>query len=123
SVNGLAAETGLASYNASKAGIILLMKTMALELAPHHIRVNAVCPGFIDTPITHDFIENSRQWPKYARSIAWGRAGRPDEVAAAFAYLASDDAEYVTGECLVIDGGQMAALTEPGLQDERQMDK
>jgi len=119
SVNGLAAETGLASYNASKAGIILLMKTMALELAPHRIRVNAVCPGFIDTPITHEFIEHSRQWPKYLRSIARGRAGRPEEVAAAFAFLASDDAEYITGECLVIDGGQLAALTEPGLQDER----
>lgn len=122
SVNGLAAETGLASYNASKAGIILLMKTMALELAPYRIRVNAVCPGFVDTPITHDFIERSPQWPKYLRSIAWGRAARPDEVAAAFAFLASDDAEYITGESLVIDGGQMAALTEPGLQDEREED-
>lgn len=119
SVNGLAAETGLASYNASKAGIILLMKTLALELAPHRIRVNAVCPGYIDTPITHDFIERDPHWPQYVRSIAWGRAGRPAEVAGAFAYLASDDAEYVTGECLVIDGGQLAALTEPGLQDER----
>jgi NAD(P)-dependent dehydrogenase (short-subunit alcohol dehydrogenase family) len=119
SVNGLAAETGLTSYNASKAGIILLMKTLALELAPHHIRVNAVCPGYIDTPITHDFIEHDPRWPQYVRSIAWGRAGRPEEVAGAFAYLASDDAEYVTGECLVIDGGQMAALTESGLLDKR----
>ena len=123
SVNGMAAETGLASYNASKAGIILLMKTMALELAPHRIRVNAVCPGYIDTPITHNFIEHDPQWPQYVRSIAWGRAGRPEEIAGAFAYLASDDAEYVTGECLVIDGGQMAALTEPGLQDKRDKGK
>ena len=118
SVNGMAAETGLTSYNVSKAGIILLMKTLALELAPHHIRVNAVCPGYIDTPITHNFIEHDPRWPQYIRSIAWGRAGRPEEVAGAFAYLASDDAEYVTGECLVIDGGQMAALTDPGLQDK-----
>lgn len=119
SVNGLAAETGLASYNASKAGILLLMKTLALELARHRIRVNAVCPGFIDTPITHAFIANDPHWPAYLRSIPWGRAGRPDEVAAAFAFLASDEAEYITGEYLVIDGGQMAVLTEPGLQDER----
>lgn len=121
SVNGLNAETGLASYNASKAGIILLMKTLALELAPHRIRVNAVCPGFIDTPITHDYIMNDPHWPDYLRSIPWGRAGRPDEVASAFAFLASAEAEYITGECLVIDGGQMAVLTEPGLQDERQV--
>ena len=52
------------------------------------------------------------------RSIAWGRAGKPEEVAAAFAFLASDDAEYITGESLTIDGGQMAALTEPGLFEE-----
>ena len=121
SVNGLSAETGLASYNASKAGLILLMKTLALELAPRRIRVNAVCPGFIDTPITHGFIERDPHWPEYLRSIPWGRAGRPAEVAAAFAFLASDDAEYITGECLVIDGGQMAALTTPGLQDERHL--
>lgn len=119
SVNGLAAETGLASYNASKGGIIMLMKTMALELAQYRIRVNAVAPGFIDTPITHAYIERDPRWAKYARSIAAGRAGRPDEVAAAFAFLASDDSQYITGETLVIDGGQMAALTEPGLQDER----
>jgi NAD(P)-dependent dehydrogenase (short-subunit alcohol dehydrogenase family) len=117
SVNGLNAETDLGAYNASKAGVILLMKTLALELAPHRIRVNAVCPGLIDTPITHAFIEKDPRWAQYRRSIPWGRAGRPEEVAGAFAYLASDDAEYVTGECLVIDGGQMAALTEPGLQD------
>ena len=121
SVNGLSAETGLASYNASKAGVILLMKTLALELGPRRIRVNVVCPGFIDTPITHDFIERDPHWPEYLRSIPWGRAGRPAEVAAAFAFLASDDAEYITGECLVIDGGQMAALTTPGLQDERHL--
>ncbi|MBI4659475.1 MAG: SDR family oxidoreductase [Verrucomicrobia bacterium] len=107
SVNGLSAETGLASYNVSKAGIILLMKTLALELAPHRIRANAVCPGIIDTPNTHDFIMRDPKWPQYARSIPWGRAGRPSEVAAAFAFLASDDAEYITGECLVIDGGQI----------------
>ena len=118
SVNGINAETGLAAYNASKAGIILLMKTLAIELAPFRIRANAVCPGFIDTPLTHDYIESDPRWPNYRRTIPWGRAGRPAEVAAAFAYLASDDAEYITGECLVVDGGQMAALTEPGLQDK-----
>ena len=121
SVNGLNAETGLAAYNASKAGILLLMKTMALELAPDRIRVNAVCPGFIDTPITHDFIEHDPHWPIYRQSIPWGRAGRPEEVAAAFAFLASDEAEYITGEYLIIDGGQMIAISPPGLQDERQV--
>jgi len=119
SVNGLSAETGLASYNASKAGILMLMRTLALELAPHRIRVNAVCPGFIDTPITHDFIANDPNWPTYLQSIPWGRAGRPEEVAAAFAFLASAEAEYITGEYLVIDGGQMAILSPPGLQDRR----
>jgi len=119
SVNGLSAETGLASYNASKAGILMLMRTLALELAPHRIRVNAVCPGFIDTPITHDFIANDPNWPAYLQSIPWGRAGRPEEVAPAFAFLASAEAEYITGEYLVIDGGQMAILSPAGLQDRR----
>lgn len=118
SVNGLKAETGLTSYNVSKAGILLLAKTLALELAPHHIRVNAVCPGFIDTPITHDYIAHDPHWPAYLRSIPWGRAGRPEEVAAAFAFLASAEAEYITGADLVIDGGQLAVLSEPGLQDQ-----
>ena len=120
SVNGLSAETGLASYNASKAGILMLMRTLALELASHHIRVDAVCPGLIDTPITHDFIANDPNWPAYLQSIPWGRAGRPEEVAAAFAFLASTDAEYITGEYLVIDGGQMSMLSPPGLQDRRE---
>ena len=117
SVNGLAAETGLASYNASKAGIILMMKTIALELGPYRIRANAVCPGLIHTPLTSDFVNNGDPWNNYARTIAWGRAGLPEEVAAAFAFLASDDAVYITGETLNVDGGQMANLSLPGMME------
>lgn len=115
SVNGLAAETGLASYNASKAAIILMMKTIALELGPYRIRANAVCPGLIHTPLTHNFVANDPNWQTYVRSIAWGRAGTPEEVAAAYAFLASDDAVYITGETINVDGGQMAKLSDPGL--------
>lgn len=115
SVNGLAAETGLASYSASKAAIILMMKTIALELGPYRIRANAVCPGLIHTPLTHNFVANDPNWQTYVRSIAWGRAGSAEEVAAAFAFLASDDAVYITGETINVDGGQMAKLSDPGL--------
>lgn len=117
SVNGLAAETGLASYNASKAAIILMMKTIALELGPYRIRANAVCPGLIHTPLTNSFVNNGEAWNNYVRTIAWGRAGAPEEVAAAFAFLASDDAVYITGETINVDGGQMANLSLPALME------
>ncbi|MDF2723837.1 MAG: beta-ketoacyl-ACP reductase [Paenibacillus sp.] len=108
STNGLVGEANYAHYNASKGGGVLLTKTMAIELGASGIRVNAVCPGYIQTPMSEaidspEFIEN------YIRTkIPLGRVGKPEDVAGVFAFLASDDAAFITGEALVVDGGQLA---------------
>lgn len=106
SKNGLVAEVKYGHYNASKAGVILLTKTMALDLADRNIRVNAVAPGYILTPMAKeidppDFMDFYQE-----RLIPLGRLGDPEDVAGAFAFLASDDAKFMTGHTLVIDGGQ-----------------
>ncbi len=108
STNGLAGEVRYAHYNASKGGVLLLTRTMALELGKHGIRVNALCPGYIETPMS-EAIDDADFVAAYVRDkIPLGRVGRPEEVAAAYAFLASDDASFIHGEGLVIDGGQLA---------------
>lgn len=108
SKNGLAGEVKYAHYNASKGGVVMLTKTMALELGPHGIRVNALCPGYIVTPMS-EAIDDPAFVAAYVRDyIPLARVGRMHEVAAAYAFLASDDASFVHGECLVVDGGQLA---------------
>jgi NAD(P)-dependent dehydrogenase (short-subunit alcohol dehydrogenase family) len=113
STNALGGEANLAHYNASKGGVLLLTKTMAVELGPHVIRVNALCPGYIRTPLTsalEDEAGEEDEGTEYARSIPLGRIGRAEEVAAAYAFLASDDASFIHGADLVIDGGQLAVM-------------
>lgn len=106
STNGIMGYPFYASYNASKAGVIELTKSMALELAPT-IRVNAICPGYILTPMQE--VEYTPEMLREAESkIPLGRLGKPEEVAGLFAFLASDDAKYLTGQCFVIDGGEIA---------------
>lgn len=107
SKNGLAGEVKYAHYNASKGGVVMLMKTMALELGPHNIRVNALCPGYILTPLAES-IDSPEFIAAYVNNIPLGRVGRPDEVAAAYAFLASDDASFMHGTELLLDGGQLA---------------
>jgi len=94
---------GQANYAASKAGVIGFTKTLAIELARHGLTVNAVAPGFIDTDMTKGIPEKYRQ--HWIDRVPMGRAGTPDDVAAAIAFLASDDAAYITGEVLEVDGG------------------
>lgn len=107
STNGLVGEEQLAHYNASKFGVVGLTMTMAIELAPHKIRVNSVCPGLIETRLTRPAIDNP-EWVKgYLPKIPLNRFGKPEEVAAAVAYLASTDSGFITGHQLVIDGGQL----------------
>ncbi|WP_214627959.1 SDR family NAD(P)-dependent oxidoreductase [Paenibacillus agaridevorans] len=111
SVNGLAAEGDQVHYNASKAGINSLTMSMALELAPHGIRVNGICPGFIHTRLTQPLIDNPQAIEPYLKTIPLGRIGNPEEIAAAALYLASDDSSYMTGHSMVVDGGQFIKLS------------
>ncbi|QBD76471.1 SDR family oxidoreductase [Ktedonosporobacter rubrisoli] len=107
SKNGLAGEVKYAHYNASKGAVVMLMKTMALELGPHNIRVNALCPGYILTPLAES-IDSPEFIAAYVNNIPLGRLGRPAEVAAAYAFLASDDASFMHGTELLLDGGQLS---------------
>jgi NAD(P)-dependent dehydrogenase (short-subunit alcohol dehydrogenase family) len=114
STNGLGGEADYAHYNASKGGVLLLTKTMAVELGPHRIRVNAVCPGYIETPLNAAIsagLGGTGFAGEYASDhIPLGRAGQSSEVAAVYAFLASDDASFMTGAEIVIDGGQLAVM-------------
>ncbi|MFB0564405.1 MAG: SDR family NAD(P)-dependent oxidoreductase [Candidatus Aminicenantaceae bacterium] len=106
STNGLIGYPLYASYNASKAAVIELTRSMALELAPR-VRVNAVCPGYILTAM-----QKAEYTPEMLHDceskVPLGRLGKPEEVAALFAFLASEDAKFITGQCFVIDGGEIA---------------
>jgi NAD(P)-dependent dehydrogenase (short-subunit alcohol dehydrogenase family) len=108
STNGLVGEEEFAHYNASKFGVVGLTMTMAIELAPHKINVNAVCPGFIRTRMSEDLIAQPVFAADYLKKIPLGRFGEPEDVAGAFVFLASDDSRYITGTTLVVDGGQLA---------------
>ena len=106
SINGFRGVENLVGYNAAKAGVIELTKTMAVELAQHHITVNAIAPAQIDTRLTRSLPEEARQ--RRVARIPMGRFGEVDEVARAALFLASDDASYITGHPLAVDGGYLA---------------
>lgn len=108
SLNGLAAEPRFADYNSSKGGLVMLTRSLALDLVEHNIRVNAVCPGYILTPMTEIYANDPEIGSAIRTAIPMGRFGDPAEVAAAIAFLASDEASYITGELLVVDGGRRA---------------
>ncbi|TYO99409.1 3-oxoacyl-[acyl-carrier protein] reductase [Geothermobacter ehrlichii] len=99
---------GQANYSASKGGLVSLTRTLALEFARFQINVNAVAPGLIDTPMTRGMPEEARQ--RLIRMQPTGRMGKVENVAAAVAFLASDDAEFITGQVLHVDGGKSCGL-------------
>ena len=111
SVSGIMGNAGQANYSASKAGVIGLTKSVARELASRGITCNAVAPGFIQTDMTENLGDNN----PLLNSIPLGRMGKPEDIAAAVAFLASDSAAYITGEVLKVDGG-MANQNQPTMR-------
>jgi len=108
SITGFIGSARLAAYGASKGGVVQLTKTMALEYADQNIRVNCICPGMIETTMTETEGLTSR-----TKFIPQKRAGRPEDVARAALYLASEDSAYVTASSLVVDGGWTAGVMIP----------
>ena len=103
SLNGIRTQAGQANYAAAKAGVIGMTKSNSMEFGSRGITVNAVAPGFIDTDMPAAMSEETRA--KYAAQIPLGRLGQPEDVAKAVAFLASDDAKYITGQVIGVDGG------------------
>ncbi len=106
SVAGMVPHTGLGVYGVTKAAVLMLTRTLALELAPENIRVNALAPGLIQTRFSEALWSTPEMRERALRSIPQGRMGQPDDLVGAVLYLASDAASFTTGSVLVIDGGQ-----------------
>jgi glucose 1-dehydrogenase len=103
---------GYAPYCASKGGVRMLMRNLAMELAPHKINVNNIAPGAIATPINQAVLENPEELKKAVSGIPWERFGNPEEVAAVALFLASAESEYVTGSTYFVDGGLTQNVTK-----------
>lgn len=108
SFRALTIEPGQGLYAAAKAGVVQLTKTMASELGPQGVRVNAILPGPFDTPLTQQIKADARWWQAYAEKTALGRWGTLHEIAGPVLFLASDASSYVTGTSQLVDGGWMA---------------
>lgn len=119
SVAGIRSGAGGNAYSASKAAVINLTQTSACDLGQYNVRVNAVCPGLVKTGMTKpvfDYAEANDKTHKLGARCELRRYGRPEELAAAIAFLASDDASFITGQALPVDGGNTASLNMPGMK-------
>lgn len=105
SVTGIVGYAGRVAYCVSKAGVVMLTKAMALDCAPFNVQVNAICPGVVRTPMTEPALSDPAFLTQKLADVPLGRLGKPEDMAAAAAYLASSDADFVTGHALIVDGG------------------
>ncbi|HVR89395.1 MAG TPA: SDR family NAD(P)-dependent oxidoreductase [Candidatus Limnocylindria bacterium] len=108
SIRAMTVEPGQGVYAATKAGIVQMLRALAAELGPQGVRANAIAPGVVDTPLTAPIKQNAEWYDGYARKSILGRWARPDELAGMVVYLASDASSYVTGACMMVDGGWTA---------------
>ena len=110
SINAWFVEETHAVYNVTKAAVWALIRSAAIDLASHGIRVNGVAPGVADTPLAELVVHNAELAPEYLKSIPLRRFGQPSDIADCVAFLASDQASYITGQTIVIDGGQTLGI-------------
>jgi len=113
SVSGTGGDWGMSPYNAAKGAIVNLTRALALDLGRKGIRVNAVCPSLTRTGMTEDMLKDEALVAKFKERIPFGRVCEPEEVAAVIAFLASDDASFVTGANIAVDGGVSASNGQP----------
>lgn len=117
SISGIGGDYGAGVYNASKGAVVNYTRSLALDHARENIRVNCVCPGLIETPFASLITDNEKLHAKFQDTIPMGRGGQADEIAATILFLASDDASYMTGAALVVDGGLTAHTGQPRFGD------
>lgn len=116
SVSGLGGDWGMSPYNAAKGAVVNLTRALALDLGRKGIRINAVCPSLTRTGMTADVMDDKDQLAKFAERIPLGRVCEPNEIAAVIAFLASDDASFMTGANVAVDGGVSASNGQPPQQ-------
>jgi len=109
SIRALTVEPGQGVYAATKAGIVQMLRALATELGPQGVRVNAIAPGVVDTPLTAPIKGNAEWYDGYARKSILGRWAKPEELAGMVVYLGSEASSYVTGALMIVDGGWTAA--------------
>lgn len=115
SISGVRGDYALAAYNAAKAGLINYTRALALDHAQDSIRVNAICPGYIETQMSVPFSQHPAIRDAFQYAIPMGRAGNPEEISGVVSFLASDDASYITGQAIAVDGGLSAGSGIPNI--------
>ncbi len=113
SVSGLGADWGLAAYNAAKGGVVNLTRSIALDFGARGVRCNAVCPSLTRSKMTEDMLDDAEMMAKFRERMPLGRVAEPADIAGVVAFLASDDAVFVNGANLPVDGGVMASNGQP----------